>query len=95
VSANYSLRQFAERQALNATIQGSVADIVKTAMINIFPQLPELRSKMLIQVHDELVFETENNFVDRSVSVIKEIMENIVKLSVPIDVNVKIGSCLK
>jgi DNA polymerase-1 len=94
VSANYSLRQFSERQALNATIQGSVADIVKTAMINVFPHLPELHSKMLIQVHDELIFETKNEFVDQSVLVIKKIMENVVKLSVPLDVNVKFGNYL-
>ncbi|MDR2781047.1 MAG: DNA polymerase I [Holosporaceae bacterium] len=95
VSANYSLSQFTERQALNATIQGSAADIVKIAMINVFPKLSELNSKMLIQVHDELVFETKDEFVEQSILVIKKIMENVMKLSVPLEVNVKFGTRLR
>jgi DNA polymerase-1 len=93
-SKNFQLRHFSERQAVNAVIQGSAADIVKTAMINLDPLLKSIHSSMLLQIHDELVFETENNFVDQATDVIKNIMEAAGNLSVPLYVNMKIGNCL-
>ncbi|MDR1551309.1 MAG: DNA polymerase I [Holosporaceae bacterium] len=89
LSPNYFLRQFGERQAVNATIQGSAADIVKIAMIDIFPQLKELHSKLLLQIHDELIFEINDEFVEQAIPVIKNAMENAQRLSVPLEANIK------
>jgi DNA polymerase-1 len=94
-SSNYHLQQFGERQAVNAVIQGSAADIVKIAMINASSKLETFCSKMLIQIHDELVFETKNEFVEESIPVIKDTMEQAVKLSVPLKVDVGFASYLK
>ncbi|MDR0677666.1 MAG: DNA polymerase I [Holosporaceae bacterium] len=93
-SSNYQMRQFGERQAINAVIQGTASDIVKIAMINISPKLKDLHSKMLIQIHDELVFETEEDFVEKATTAIKNIMSQATNLSVPLKVNVSIGSTL-
>jgi DNA polymerase-1 len=93
-SKNFQLRHFSERQAVNAVIQGSAADIVKTAMINLSPLLKSIHSSMLLQIHDELIFETENNFVEQAAEIIKNIMEAAGNLSVPLYVNMKIGDCL-
>ncbi|MDR2107215.1 MAG: DNA polymerase I [Holosporaceae bacterium] len=94
-SSNYFLRQFGERQAVNAVIQGSAADIIKIAMIKIFPRLEDLHSKILLQIHDELIFETENEFVRPLIAEVKNIMENAAELSVPPEVNVEFDVCLK
>lgn len=86
---NYSMRNYAERQAINAPIQGSNADIIKKAMIQIFDQITKhnLSAKMLLQVHDELVFEIPENSIEAEVPIIKSIMENAAKISVPIVVD--------
>lgn len=86
---NYAMRNYAERQAINAPIQGSNADIIKKAMIQIFDQITthKLSAKMLLQVHDELVFEIPEENVDIEVPIIKNIMENAAKISVPIVVD--------
>lgn len=86
---NYSMRNYAERQAINAPIQGSNADIIKKAMIQIFDQINRhnLSAKMLLQVHDELVFEIPEQNVEAEVPIIKSIMENAAKISVPIVVD--------
>lgn len=94
-SKNYQLRQFSERQAVNAVIQGTAADIVKMAMIKVSEKLQNLHSKMLLQIHDELVFETENDFVDAALTEIKNIMERAVDLSVPLEVTCEYGNYLK
>ena len=75
---NFAVRGFAERQSINAPIQGTAADIIKLAMIEIHKKIisKKINAKMLLQVHDELVFEIENKYLDESISLIKNIMEN-------------------
>ncbi|MBM3610948.1 MAG: DNA polymerase I [Alphaproteobacteria bacterium] len=92
-SKNPSLRGFAERQAINAPLQGSNADIIKKAMIKIPGALKKenLQTKMLLQVHDELVFESLEQEVDQSISILKPLMETIISLSVPLRVDAGIG----
>ncbi len=92
-SSNAIVRGHAERNAVNAPIQGSAADIIKIAMINIHAGMKEstFKSKMLLQVHDELVFDAHNNETDRLTAFVKDKMENAVKLSVPLDVEIGIG----
>ncbi|MHB1221766.1 MAG: DNA polymerase I [Gammaproteobacteria bacterium] len=83
----------AERAAINAPLQGSAADIIKMAMINIEAWIREnkLPAKMIMQVHDELVFEVDENHLDEMISGIKERMSNVVKLKVPLVVSVGVG----
>ncbi|MFH1655325.1 MAG: DNA polymerase I [Candidatus Omnitrophota bacterium] len=90
---NFSLRQFAERQAINTPVQGSAADLIKLAMIDIQKEIEKknLESKVLLQVHDELVFEYPKEEQDILKSLVKQIMESVLELSVPIKVDIKIG----
>jgi len=92
-SKNMAMRQFAQRQAINTPVQGSAADLIKTAMINIHNEINEkkLTSKMLITVHDELVFEVPSGEKKIMIEMIKEKMEHSFKLSIPMDVSIKIG----
>ncbi len=92
-SANAIVRGGAERNAVNAPIQGSAADIIKIAMINIHKKLvsENWKSKMLLQVHDELVFDVHNSELDKIQPMIKYEMENAFKLEVPLDVEIGIG----
>lgn len=92
--SNPSSRQFAERQAINAPLQGSNADIIKKAMRKIYDYLNDSasRSRLILQVHDELLFEIPEEDVDTMIPVLKKIMENIVLLSVPLVVDVGIGN---
>ncbi|GGI55963.1 DNA polymerase I [Winogradskyella haliclonae] len=92
-SRNAVVRGAAERNAVNAPIQGSAADIIKIAMINIHQKLKasDYKSKMLLQVHDELVFDVYKPELDNMKSLIKSEMENAYKLSVPLDVELDIG----
>jgi DNA polymerase-1 len=92
-SSNAVVRGAAERNAVNAPIQGSAADIIKIAMINIYKKFEALncKSKMLLQVHDELVFDIHNDELDDMKLLIKEEMQNAYKMSVPLDVEVGIG----
>ena len=85
-SRNFNLRSFAERTAINSPIQGSAADIIKMAMIQLEKRLKEekLEAKMLLQVHDELVFEVPENELTQLDALVKEVMENAVTLSVPL-----------
>ncbi len=87
-SANASVRAFAERNAINAPIQGSAADIIKVAMININKRFDEngFHSKMILQVHDELNFDVLKTELEAVKKVVKYEMENAVKLAVPLDV---------
>lgn len=93
-SKNNSIRQFAERTAINTPIQGSAADLIKVAMINIYRTLKEkkLKSMMILQVHDELVFEVPKDEVDVMKKTVKAEMETVAKLKVPIKVQIKVGS---
>ena len=81
-----SMRQFAERSAINAPIQGGGADIIKMAMINVQKALEQsdLDIKLLLQVHDELVFEVADKDIPEATKLIKQIMESVVHLSVPL-----------
>ncbi|CAM3568031.1 DNA polymerase I [Flavobacterium saliperosum S13] len=92
-SANAVVRGAAERNAVNAPIQGSAADIIKIAMINIHKKLTSenWQSKMLLQVHDELVFDVHNSELEKIQPMIKHEMENAFKLNVPLDVDMGIG----
>ena len=94
-SANYQLKSFSERQAVNAVIQGSAADVVKIAMIKVFPYLSDLKTKLLLQIHDELVFETPNEYVEDAKNQLSELMEQAVKISIPLIVNVKCNNYLQ
>jgi len=90
---NHVVRSAAERNAVNAPIQGSAADIIKVAMINIYDALEEqnFKSKMLLQVHDELIFDAHKDEVDALKSLVKDKMENAFKLDVPLDVEMGTG----
>ena len=92
-SQNAIVRGGAERNAVNAPIQGSAADIIKIAMINIYKKLTDekWKSKMLLQVHDELVFDVHNSELDKIQPMIKHEMENAFKMIVPLDVEIGIG----
>ena len=93
LSQNAIVRSSDERNAINAPIQGSAADIIKIAMINIFEELEkrQLRSKMILQVHDELVFEALNDETEELSDIVKEKMQNAYKLKVPLKVDIGIG----
>lgn len=88
-SANAIVRAFAERNAVNAPIQGSAADIIKIAMIHIHEEMQKqnLKSKMLLQVHDELVFDVHKDEKSIMEKLVKEKMENAVDIGVPLDVD--------
>ncbi len=92
-SKNFTVRGFAERNAINAPIQGSAADMIKIAMINIhqkFQQL-KLKSKMILQVHDELVFDVYKDELETVKSIVLENMRNAVSLKVPVEVEMGVG----
>jgi DNA polymerase-1 len=93
-SRNAIVRGAAERNAVNAPIQGSAADIIKLAMINIYKRFEQenFRSKMLLQVHDELVFDAHKDELDTIKPIIKQEMENAFKMSVPLDVEIDTGA---
>ena len=92
-SANAIVRGGAERNAVNAPIQGSAADIIKIAMINIHKKLTteHWKSKMLLQVHDELVFDVHNSELEKIQPMIKLEMENAFKMAVPLEVEIGLG----
>ncbi len=87
-SKNYNLRSFAERTAMNTPIQGSAADIIKVAMINMQQALKDagLEAKMLLQVHDELIFEAPKAEISKLKELVPKIMDSAVELSVPLKV---------
>lgn len=93
-SKNYMVRSMGERIALNTPIQGSSADILKKAMIEIHDKFMELglKSKMIIQVHDELVFNVYKDELDKVKEIVKDIMENTYKLEVPLKVDIEFGN---
>ena len=92
-SSNAQIRASGERMAMNTPIQGTSADIIKIAMINICNEIKDKRldSLMLLQVHDDLLFEVPENEKDIMMKIIGDKMENAVKLSVPLSVDVKTG----
>jgi len=93
-SSNYMQRSMGERMALNTPIQGSSADILKKAMIEIDNAFKKenLKSTMLLQVHDELIFNVVSDEKDKVEKIVKEIMENTIKLNVPLEVDIQFGT---
>jgi DNA polymerase-1 len=95
-SANFTVRGFAERNAINAPIQGSAADMIKIAMINIFARMKNSKaeikkSKMILQVHDELLFDVHKDEVEAMKKLVVEEMENAMQIAVPIKAEVGVG----
>jgi DNA polymerase-1 len=92
-SSNRQVREAAERMAINMPVQGTSADIIKVAMINIDREMGkrQLKSKMLLQVHDELVFEVPKDELELMCQLVPEIMSNGIELSIPLKVDVKTG----
>ncbi|MDP3729977.1 MAG: DNA polymerase I [Candidatus Omnitrophota bacterium] len=92
-SPDMRMRQFAERTAINTPIQGSAADIIKVAMISIHERLSKkkLSAKMIMQVHDELVFDVPKNKLKEVYKIVKDGMENVIKLKVPVEAHVEVG----
>ncbi len=91
---NYMIRSSGERMALNTPIQGTAADILKKAMVEIYNEFNKrnLKSKMLIQVHDELVFNVLNSELEEVKTIVRDIMENTFKLDVPLKVDIEYGN---
>jgi len=92
-SSNRQVREAAERMAINMPVQGTSADIIKVAMINLDRQIAkrQLKSKMLLQVHDELIFEVPESELKEMRQLVPEIMSTALKLSVPLKVDIKVG----
>lgn len=93
-SKNYNLRSFSERTAMNTPIQGSAADIIKVAMINMQKMLQQekLQAVMLLQVHDELIFEAPDDEIERLEKLVPQVMDQAVSLEVPLKVESSHGS---
>ncbi|MCY4370617.1 MAG: DNA polymerase I [bacterium] len=93
-SDNYRIRQMGERMALNAPVQGSAADVIKMAMIELERCLPADSSRMLLQVHDELVLEVARDSIEETARLVRSVMEGVVVLDVPLTVEIALGSNL-
>lgn len=95
-SENFSIRKFGERVAINMPLQGTASDIIKIAMINVSKKLREnnLKSKLVLQIHDELVLDCPENEVKIASKILKEGMENVATLSVPLPVELSYGDNL-
>ena len=91
-SSKYLEREFGKRVALNMPVQGTAADIIKLAMIDVDKKLSKLNASLVLQVHDELIVECPENEAMEVSAILKESMENVAKLSVPLTVEVNIGS---
>ena len=93
-SSNYMVRSMGERMALNTPVQGSASDILKKAMVeinNIFEQ-ENIKSKMLLQVHDELIFNVYNDEIDKVKDIVYNTMTKVFELKVPLDVDIELGN---
>lgn len=92
-SSNFNVHAFGERVALNTPIQGTAADIIKLAMVRVHRRLKDkgLKSKLILQVHDELIIEAPENEKDRAAGILREEMENAVTLKVPLKVDLSMG----
>ena len=93
-SSNFMQRSFGERVAMNAPIQGTAADIIKLAMIRVYDALKKggYKSKLLLQIHDELLVETYPDEIEDVKKIIEDGMKNAVKLSVPLEIDMKQGN---
>ena len=92
-STQVMMRNFAERTALNTPLQGTAADLIKLAMIAIARELPaqKFKAKMILQVHDELLFEAPHDELDRLRKLVRKAMENVHDLAVPLVADLKAG----
>ncbi|MEW6599718.1 MAG: DNA polymerase, partial [Nitrospirota bacterium] len=92
-SSNRNIRQLGERLAINSPVQGSAADIIKVSMINIWRRIAKegLGTRMLLQVHDELLFEVPEREEETAAKIVKEEMENAISLRVPLKVDMGVG----
>lgn len=92
-SSNYNVRQFGERAAMNMPLQGSSADIIKIAMIAVDKELKnnDMKTRLILQVHDELVLDAPESEADKAAKILKDCMENAVRLNVPLTVEVTRG----
>ncbi len=92
-NSNFMIRNAGERIAINTPIQGTAADIIKMAMIKVYNRFKELnlKSKLILQVHDELIFDCTNDEIELVKNEVKNIMENVVSLSVPLKVSSDTG----
>ena len=88
------MRQFAQRQAINTPIQGSASDLIKLAMIGVQSAIREkgLSARMILQIHDELLFDLPSQELAPLASLVKDKMENVLKLDVPVKVDIKEGN---
>ena len=95
-SDNFRIRQMGERMALNAPVQGTAADIIKRAMIDLDQALREreLQTAMLLQIHDELILESPPDELDDAIALTTEVMEGVVELAVPLVVDTSTGTNL-
>lgn len=93
-SSNYNIRQLGERAAMNMPLQGTASDIIKLAMIRVFNKINEqkLKSKLILQIHDELIVDCEPNELKQIQRILVEEMENVVSLKVKLEVNVSYGT---
>lgn len=91
-SAKFTERKFGERVAMNMPLQGTAADIIKLAMINVHDRLKDMKSKLILQVHDELIVDAAPDETEEVVAILRSEMENAVKLSVPLDVDISVGA---
>ncbi|HPR04204.1 MAG TPA: DNA polymerase, partial [Deltaproteobacteria bacterium] len=92
VSSNFNEREGARRIAINTPIQGSAADVIKLAMVKIHEHLAGMKSRMVLQVHDELVFEAAFDEIDELKALVRHEMENAYPLAVPVHVDIGTGS---
>ena len=93
---NFNIRSFGERIALNTPIQGSAADIIKIAMVKVYNELKKrkLKSKLIIQIHDELVVDAAEDEVEEVKKIMRDLMENSVDLNVKLSVDMNTGENL-
>lgn len=92
-SSNFNIRSFGERTAMNTPIQGTAADIIKIAMVKVYHELKrkKLKSKLILQVHDELIVEVHKSEIEETKDILMHNMENAVSLTVPLKVDMKLG----
>lgn len=91
-SSNFRVREAAERQAMNAGIQGLAADIFKIALVRLDQALEPFEARIVLQVHDEVIVECDDSVLEEVESLVRRVLEGAVELSVPLDVNVSVGS---
>ena len=92
-SSNFNVRSFGERCAMNSPIQGTAADIIKLAMIRVYDELRQrgMRTRLILQVHDELILEAPEQEAQEAKELLKRCMESVVRLEVPLKTDITMG----